>query len=163
MGRGNSIIRDRQGIVMNTFYVNYYEHDDFTDEETGESYCNNNPCICNDTFLDDFTGNIYHTFKNKFKHVDNCYQNEETYQDDWRNYYSVIFRTNIFEVAITDNETCIAIGCIPIYNDNGNFNDYIFKKSANKFMKLLGEIYNDITIRTGPWTSGKITNNEYYG
>ena len=159
MGAGNSIIRDRQGNAFETFYISSYGHNDEINEDTGEPFCDDNPCHCNDFFYEDVKGNIIHTYNAINKKV---LIRELTYQDGWNNYYISLLETNILEIIITDNESDIAIGCIPIYNENGKYNSNIFKTAANKVMRMVANIYPDIRFRTGPWTSGTITDNEYY-
>ena len=158
MGRGNSIIRDRLGETHPTFFIDYYEHSTEINEETGEPYCSEEYCSCNDSFHDDLIGNITTAYQN---YTPACRIEKCTYEK-YRDYYESILHTSILELVITDNEGSIAIGCIPVYSENDKYNNYIYTRTANNLMRIIANIYPNIRKRTGPWTSGNITNNQFY-
>lgn len=147
MGVGNTIIR-HDGTRYNTYYLEHYSHsDDVNDED--EPYCDNNPCICNEHFIDDLTGNIL-TFKNLVK-------SHKRYIPDYR----VIAENSILMVVIADNEWSTAIACIPILNDNYNYNHGAFIASANSIMRKIAAMQS-IYARNGAWQSSKIEDSGNY-
>ena len=160
MGRGNALIRDREGFAHETFYINHYEHSDEINEYTGEPYCSNDPCYCNETFYEDLIGNIQCTYK---AYNTNCDIHENRYYKGHDSFISII-STPTFELILhdDDDESRVAIGCIPIYTERETYNKYIFKRAANKAMSIVKSIYTDMRVRTGPWTSGEIYNNQFY-
>lgn len=151
MGAGNTLIRDEFNNAVNTYYIEYYEHSEEINEDTNEPYCNNNPCYCNDCFYDDVISNL-------------SYIKDLTILNKIENNSTIIGTNNVLKLLIADNEWSCAIACVPIYNNNNNYNNYIFKLSANRIIKAIAEIYN-LKVRTSAWTSGDtshIKNNEYY-
>ena len=152
MGKGNSIISDSEGNSVDTFYIEYYEHD----EEWEDCPLNQgkHECICNDTFLDDVLGNIEYSICPEIKGLKANY--EKIRDIDFDN----VFSNNFMEVKLNDNEWSLAIGCCPKYNDNGKIiNKMIYLQQANKFMKELNKMYS-LCSRGCAWTSGKVEQNE---
>lgn len=157
MGRGNTIIRDSIGNTHPTYYIDYYEHDD-----SEESSCDGTNCYCNDSFLSDVLCNIRWSVAVKITHLEETYGHNENnptpsfYRDGWNNDYAIFFESNVMQVIFSDNESSMAIGCVPKYNENDKpINLGAYKAEANKFMRLLNEIYA-LSERTSAWTSGKI-------
>lgn len=150
MGRGNTIIRDREGNEYPTYYIDYYDHDDSEDSNCPGEY----DCSCNDMFYDDVIGNITYSIIPLFNNGEQ-YNIPETYSDSWRNNYTIYHKTNIFEVVYADNENSLAIGFIPILNENGKYNSFIFNRSVEKFIRHLKKIYT-LSYRTSAWTSSKL-------
>ena len=154
MGRGNAIITDDMGNDVDVFYIDYYEHDEEINEETGQPYCYGNPCSCNDFFIDDLLGNIKCSITPMIKGMSHSYK--KTYNMDFDN----VFETNYMVVKLVDNESSIGIGCCPKYNDNNKIeNTLVYRKQANKFMKELNKIYK-LRYRTCAWRSSKVNDNE---
>jgi hypothetical protein len=144
MGAGNTIIR-HDGTSYNTYYLEHYSHSDDNDKP----YCDDNPCICNEYFIDDLTGNI-----SSFKNLVKAYKR---YIPDCR----VIAENSILMVVIADNEWSTAIACIPILNDNYNYNHGAFIASANSVMKKVAEMQS-IYARNGAWQSSVIEDAKNY-
>lgn len=165
MGRGNTLINDDDNNYYPTFYIDYYEHSDEINDDTNEPYCENeNLCICNDSFVSDLLGNIRCSIMPKFKNNVIVYfqnkGNDNNPNPDYKNFCAgTYFKTDIFKVIITDNEDSIAIGCVPILNENEKFNSFIFNNSVLKFFKLLIDMYN-LRVRTSAWTSREIVNKD---
>jgi hypothetical protein len=150
MGKGNTLLRDENGESYNTYYIDYYEHDEEINEDTGEPYCNGEDCHCNESFNDDLLGNI--------RNIKGLDKEDHSFKEQL-----VIASNKVLEVVVADNESSCAIGCIPKLNDNELYNEFIFKRSANRVMQEVAKIYQ-LRVRCGPWTSRVVDKEEkeYY-
>lgn len=135
MGRGNTIIRREDGLIaLNTHYIDLGDgEDEWQWSEIKEQ-------------LQDFKlkGQV-----NKNHH----------YNDRFRNDYLLLFETNVMQVIIADNESDMAIGCVPLpidYGDENSKKNYpAFIKQANYYMQMLNKCHS-LRVRAGAWTSGKV-------
>lgn len=139
MGKGNAIIRDREGNHFPTYLI---EQEDLSEE--GKDISADFFDLLTDLFMQCVSKSIS--------------TEVNTYSDSYRNDYRSICSTDRLELVITDNETSLALGIIPggFYEDEEGYDESYVEKMTEKFVKKLLKHYPNLRIRTGPWTSGLV-------
>lgn len=164
MGKGNICVSEANG---GCFYIDYdnlnvYESKDGTVEYVLQKDIEN---INDYNFLEVETERNIEDFKANFI-ADFC-KEYKTFEEISKIHDATIMRSALFDIKLEDNEWSIAIMLVPIeqeYNQPGN---YIMMQQRlapiylKGIQKCLFKQFDTIGTYGGPWTSGRLTKEEF--